>query len=164
MRTGGHESASTHGHAFRGEQTRTYKSWANMKSRCFDPKSTAYERYGARGITVCERWLTYENFLADMGDCPEGLTIERRDNNGNYEPGNCYWATPREQNNNNRRTTFLEFNGERKSLSYWAEQYGISQKTLRSRLFKMKWSVEEALTVPPSLSNKVRRKHGASQS
>lgn len=143
--TGGHRSVIAHGHAFRGRQTRTYRSWAQMKARCLDPHSTRYERYGGRGITICERWLVFDNFLAEMGECPEGLSIERRDNNGNYEPGNCYWATDREQNNNNSRTTFLEFRGQRKALSYWAEEFGISLKTLRSRL-KAGRTVEDALT------------------
>lgn len=77
--------------------TSTYHIWRTMKQRCLNPNATAYHRYGGRGITVCERWLTFENFLADMGERPDGLCLERVNNNGNYEPGNCVWATRKAQ-------------------------------------------------------------------
>ncbi len=78
-------------------RTSTYRIWCAMKQRCLNPNTAAYHRYGGRGITVCERWVTFENFLADMGERPEGLSLERVNNNGNYEPGNCVWATPKMQ-------------------------------------------------------------------
>jgi len=134
-----------HGHSRRGKFTRTYICWAQMKARCLSPGATRYERYGGRGIKVCDRWLDFEGFLADMGECPEGMTIERRDNNGNYDIDNCYWATYRAQNNNNSRTTYVEYKGKRQSLSFWAEEYGIHLKTLRSRLFELGWDVQRAL-------------------
>lgn len=82
--------------------TPIYNSWNAMKQRCLNPNASKYRDYGARGITVCDRWLTFENFYADMGVRPEGKTLDRIDNDGNYEPGNCRWATPAQQSQNQR--------------------------------------------------------------
>lgn len=85
-------------------RSKAYQAWANMKTRCGNPKATHYRHYGGRGVRVCERWMTFENFLADMGEPPPGLTIDRINNNGHYEPGNCQWATMKQQAANRRNT------------------------------------------------------------
>lgn len=89
---------TTHGHS----SGRTYSIYKNMRSRCHNPKATSYRWYGALGVKVCERWSSFENFLADMGKAPRGLQLDRIDPCGNYEPSNCRWATPKEQANNKR--------------------------------------------------------------
>ncbi len=81
-----------HGHARKGKKTKIYKVWANMKDRCSNPNCKQFNDYGGRGISVCERWLKFENFLSDVGECPDGLVMDRIDNNGNYEPNNHRWT------------------------------------------------------------------------
>ena len=93
---------TTHGMSGKATKTRTYRIWANMKSRCGNPRIPAFKNYGGRGIEVCERWKSFENFLSDMGECPTTLTIERVNNDLGYEPSNCRWATMAEQGKNRR--------------------------------------------------------------
>lgn len=92
-----------HGHNAVGKRSRTYSCWGDMIKRCTNPKAGNYVYYGGRGIKVCDRWRSFENFLADMGECPNGLSIDRIDNDGNYELSNCHWATALEQARNKRR-------------------------------------------------------------
>ena len=93
----------------------------SMKQRCFNPKEKRFLDYGGRGITVSERWMVFENFLADMGLRPEGKTLDRYpDKNGNYEPGNCRWATPKQQSNNLRNNHLIEFQGVTRTVTEWS--------------------------------------------
>lgn len=127
----------------------TYRTWIAMRSRCNHPKNVAYKNYGGRGIKVCERWNnSFENFYADMGDRPLGIGIDRIDNNGNYEPGNCKWSNPKEQNNNRRDNAVFTYQGRTQTLTQWADEYGLDNKFLWHRINRMKWSIEKALTTP----------------
>jgi hypothetical protein len=124
-----------------------YQSWRNMMKRCFDPDSQSYEDYGKRGIRVCVRWLNYENFYADMGPRPSpSHTLEREDNDGNYEPGNCRWATRKEQARNRRSSVLLTYQDKQQTVAAWAEELGIGYQTLLKRLKNR--PVEEAFTIP----------------
>jgi len=122
---------------FKKKTSPVYKSWAGMIRRCTYPDGTDYARYGGRGITVCERWLVFENFLADMGPSHvPGLTIERKDNDGPYSPDNCRWATMKEQCENRSSTHLLTdpATGETCTISEWAKRTGISRLTIHSRI------------------------------
>ena len=124
------------GHTVGGKPTKTYKSWQAMKERCGNPNHNHYHSYGGRGIRVCERWQSFELFLQDMGVRPVGRTLERIDNNGNYEPGNVRWATNEEQARNTRRTLFVEIDEVTKPLVEWAEDFEICPHTVRNRIYR----------------------------
>jgi hypothetical protein len=131
------------------EGTKEYRTWKNMKTRCFDSSNHAYKNYGGRGITVCDRWKdSFENFYADMGERPEGQSIDRIDNNKGYSPENCRWATTKEQSQNKRTNVMITFNEKTQCLTAWAADLQISIKCLRSRLYRSKWSIEKSLTTP----------------
>lgn len=132
----------------RGPGLKTYQTWTDMRRRCGNAKNITYASYGGRGITVCDRWQLFENFLADMGERPHGMEIDRIDNDGNYEPGNCRWATCRENSLNRRSTKFVEFRGERLCVTEWACRIGIDPASLSARL--KKWPLERAMTEPRS--------------
>jgi len=134
------EQKSTHGYTHR----HVYKVWAEMLQRCNNPHHRYYGNYGGRGITVCERWLFFENFIADLGDPPDGMMLERMDNDAGYNPENCKWATRTEQNRNRRFNRLITFNNETMCLAEWAEKLNIRQGTLSTRLANG-WSLEEAL-------------------
>jgi hypothetical protein len=123
--------------------------WQQMKQRCYNPKNSNWPNWGGRGITVCERWFhSFENFYADMGSRPSPkFTVERIDNDGPYSPENCRWATRTEQARNGRKNVYLDFRGERLTLTEWAERIGMKVGTLWQRL-NQGWSIEKALTKP----------------
>jgi hypothetical protein len=135
-------------------RTPEYKAWIEMRRRCRDPKRKNYCDYGGRGIKVCERWEeSFENFFADMGPKPSPEhSLDRKNNDGNYEFGNCRWATDQEQMINQRRTCFIEFKGEKLSLSTWSKRTGLGRVTITKRL-QAGWTVEDALTTPASFQN-----------
>lgn len=124
----------------------THRSWAHMIQRATNPNNDASEYYSGRGITVCERWKSFDNFLADMGLRPDGLTLERKNVNGNYDPCNCEWATRKRQMENRRNALRLTHNGETLGLKQWAVRVGIPYRTLAERV-KSGMSAELALTL-----------------
>lgn len=127
--------------------TSTYNVWSSMIKRCTNPNSTEYPRYGGRGITVCDEWKSFQGFFADMGPRPNDLSLDRIDTNGNYEPGNCRWASPKEQARNTRTNHLITFLGETHCLADWAERVGLHPSTLLSRLSKG-WPTHRALHTP----------------
>lgn len=140
--------AVTHGHTINGEMTPTYKVWRRMVQRCVDPNDTTYPRYGAKGITVCNRWLKFEHFLSDMGERPAGLTLDRIRNELGYEPGNCRWATRKEQAVNRTSTIFFEG----RCLQEISLELGGNHGLVSNRV-KRGWSLERAATTPVRQGN-----------
>ena len=137
------EACKTHGQS----DTRLYHIWRTMKARCDDPNSVKFNRYGARGISICKEWYDFANFYkwAMENGYKDILSIDRIDNNGNYEPSNCRWATAIQQANNTSANVLLEFCGEVKTEAEWAREVGIRLSVISKRL-KRGWSVEDALT------------------
>lgn len=158
---------TTHGKSGRlDKRAPVYIVWNNMIQRCTNPKNTAWDNYGRRGINVCERWRTFENFYADVGDVPPGKSIDRIDNDGDYEPGNVRWADRKTQvtNQRQRRRGYaakpkrtLTFNDETLGIAEWARKIGIDRKTLGERL-RGGWAVEAALTTPLDARYSFKRK------
>lgn len=131
-----------HGHSVGFQKSRTAAAWHNAKTRCFYEKGEGYANYGGRGITMCEEWADdFGAFLRDMGECPDGLTLERDDVNGNYEPGNCRWATMQDQQNN-RRDSIVRTEG--MPLKDFAASLGLKYKSLCRRISLYGESPEEA--------------------
>lgn len=127
--------------------TRVYNIWQGMKKRCYRKKNINYPSYGGRGIKVCERWHDFINFFADMGTCPAGYQLDRKDNEGDYTPENCRWVTPKVNSRNKRDTIFIEHDGLRLSVNDWSDRTGIASPTIIARI-EHGWSVHDALTVP----------------
>lgn len=124
----------------------TYRTWHGMKQRCSDPKFIGFHNYGGRGIQVCERWQSFDEFLADMGPRPEGMSIDRIDSNGNYEPSNCRWATTSQQARNSRKKRLIEIDGVTYHVAELAERYGINMRTIAVR-HERGCSVEQILSM-----------------
>jgi hypothetical protein len=135
--------STTHGMS----RTRTYRIWANMLARCKYPSTPRFAYYGGRGISVCDRWNTFADFVADMGACPADHSIDRIDPNGNYEPSNCRWATRPTQMRNTRRSRMLTVGGETLHVNEWCLRTGMPKSTLWYRL-DQGWSDERAVTTP----------------
>lgn len=138
-----------HGQSRAGHASGAYKSWRAMMGRCLNPKHTAYPSYGGRGITVCDRWLIFTNFYSDVGDRPEGSTLDRIDNDKGYNPDNCRWLSKAEQQRNRRDNVYYEMDGKRRCLTEWCEIYNIPFFRVSCRL-GFGWTLREALTAPPS--------------
>lgn len=145
------ELRGTHNLKHGRSNSSAYWRWKAMIQRCTNPKAKSYSNYGGRGIRVCERWRDFQAFYADMGEPPPGGTIERLNNNGDYCPENCIWASQSEQNRNQRRTVILTHAGVTKPLIAWAEELGVHYILIHNRL-KRGWSVERAVTTPGRLA------------
>lgn len=133
------------------EKTSEYRTWINMRIRCHSNDS----HYGGRGITVCERWQnSFQNFIRDIGRRPSDYhTLERIDNNGNYEPGNCRWATKKEQANNRRSNRYLTHNGVTLTMSQWSDKTGITKTAIASRIHRG-WDIARVLSVPTRVTKR----------
>jgi len=138
-----------HGDSQPKNSSRTYLAWGNMKSRCLNANSPHYDKYGGRGIKICGRWTnSYKNFRQDMGTCPEGLTLERINNNKGYGPNNCKWGTRKEQSNNTRNNRLVAYSGKTQCVQAWADELNINYSTLSARLNYLRWPIGKALTHP----------------
>lgn len=126
--------------------TKEYRTWDGMKARCLNPKHQSYHRYGGRGIRVCERWMTFENFYEDMGDAPDGFTLDRIDNDGNYCPENCRWADWDTQYSNRRNSVRVEFRGELKTIGEWCRLLNLSYERTYHRIQRTKLPVDYVLS------------------
>lgn len=140
----------THGHFVGGKRpTGAYRTWIEMRRRCRAPEGkVGFSNYSGRGIRVCKRWQSFENFLADMGERPPGASIERIDNGRGYEPSNCRWATTREQGRNRRTNETAVYRGQRRTLIEWAEFANIPYQAFWRRVRGRGWSIARAIETP----------------
>lgn len=144
-------SKTTHGFTVGRKIRSEHSTWTSIKSRCRNKKDKNYIRYGARGIDMCERWFnSFENFITDMGEKPtNNHSIDRIDNDGNYDPNNCKWSTKKEQCRNTRRNLILEYKGEKKCLAEWVEILKLDNyRAVLKRIIYRKWTVEKAFETP----------------
>lgn len=141
------EIITTHGRS--QNKNPTYSSWKACIERCRNPNVRCFPRYGGRGITICDRWLiSFSNFLEDMGERPDGHTLDRIDNEGQYCKENCKWSTPKEQGNNRQNSPIITCGNITLSLMQWSEKTGLSKSLIYARIFRQNWSSEKALTTP----------------
>ena len=135
-------ASKKHGHSAGGDSP-TLRTWRAMVDRCTNPSDKSWDRYGGQGIKVCKSWLeSFEAFLADMGTCPRGLTLERRNNNKGYDPENCYWTTRKKQANNRASNIRISINNEERTLTEWAEFHGLRPGLVHARL-RRGWPIEK---------------------
>lgn len=132
-------------------KSREYYSWKGMIQRCQNPNHIFFELYGARGVTICDRWLDFRNFYADMGPRPPRHTLDRIDNFGDYEPNNCRWATPKTQTNNMRANRLVFYNGEWLTAMQWSEKSPVDYDTFLWRL-KRGWGMEKIMSTPSKMT------------
>ena len=145
MASGNSNPNYRHGNMMGGKASKTYSSWRSILSRCNYPNAIGYHRYGGRGIVVCDRWKNFNNFLADMGERPDGTTLDRINNDGNYETGNCRWATTEEQNSNRADNHFITLDDKTLTVRQWSRFLGISVSTIMNRLHRG-YTVEKVLS------------------
>ena len=128
------ETRIKHGHTLGKRDTPTYKSWENMMQRCTNPKHHHWHKYGGSGISVCDSWRTFANFLADMGERPQGTTLDRIEGSNGYSPDNCKWSSIKDQQRNRKTCKRITWNGKTQTMVEWAEELKIPYATLESRL------------------------------
>ena len=142
--------------------TKPYKVWKSMKARCLNKNHFAYDRYGGRGITICDSWVSdYMNFKNDMGEKPEGYVLDRIDNDGGYNKENCRWIDRKTSQRNRRCTKKIMYNGKEITAAEFAEMHGLHKRRIADRLIKLQWTPEEVLNgrekkLPPRNANNGR--------
>ncbi len=135
-------------------KSREYAAWARAKRRCTDPNNSDFHLYGARGIKMCSRWMdSFSTFYQDMGSRPKGMTLDRINNNGNYEPSNCRWATRETQANNRRNVIRITINQETHTIAEWSKITGLSRSRIWQRINRLGWNHEKAVTTPTRIRN-----------
>lgn len=158
---------TTHGECSNGEKTRLFRIWCGIKNRCNNPNNNIYKYYGGRGIQVCDEWandyLTFKSWALLNGykdDENNPLTIDRIDVDKDYSPDNCRWTTRKEQANNKRNNTFLEYNNEVRTIAEWSSIIGINQATIWRRINVQGWSIEDALALPLYVRHSSKKLNG----
>lgn len=141
-----------HGHSIRDNtqsETPEYRTWTNMKTRCYNVKNKSYSRYGGRGITICDRWrFSFVNFIEDMGKKPSlKHSLDRINNDKGYCKENCYWATIKQQANNTSTNKYITFRGKTQTLRQWTDELGLKYTNIHARIKYYGWSIENAFTV-----------------